>query len=318
MHRSSVAAFTVATVLGTAVVSGALVIRGADDSTAGLTVQAAAPAVSASESAPGLGRSARDVTRDDLLALGEAWQRGQRVAECMAAQGFDYLPEALYPGGAVLRVAAALGVSPDAQPAPSPEARNATYVTAMSPAASNRYFLALYDETAQAIDRADGEAGGGEALSESFADGGCSGEARQAIDSLWSLPDVMEQMRVELRRAERAKAEQQPAGVAWSACLAAQGLPGITGPAGIDELLLASFDPAVVSQATAACRPLEEATTTAVQQSVAAELERRFAGELAEQRSRYASAEQDLRADPAFATFVAQAAGRALIGGAAQ
>jgi hypothetical protein len=137
---------------------------------------------------PGFGRSPDAMLRDDIIAYWEAYQREVVVADCMADAGFSYAPAVAYPTDAMTRVAENLptaDVEPAARATVSPDEQNRATERALAPGDRDRYYQALYGETAADIDAAarDGAAPDGQGAA--FATGGCAGRAHDAVPSVW-------------------------------------------------------------------------------------------------------------------------------------
>jgi hypothetical protein len=139
----------------------------------------------------GFGQSAEAVQRDETIAYWEAFEREQLIAECMADAGFDYTPAVAFPTGDMLEVAEGLGVaaerssSASSEPA-SPATRNRDDERALPDDERERYNQTLLGESAADVDEADrtGIVPEGRRADE-FATGGCSGQARAAVPSIW-------------------------------------------------------------------------------------------------------------------------------------
>lgn len=149
---------------------------------------------------PGFGRSPAAVQRDQVIAYREAFEREQAVAACMANAGFDYTPAVAFPAEDTLAVAEQLGVDP-ARSGASSFATNRAYERGLSLAERERYNQTLIGETAAAIAEADRTDIIPEGRGDDFARGGCFGDARKAIPSIWDTPravgDALEAARVE-------------------------------------------------------------------------------------------------------------------------
>ena len=86
---------------------------------------------------PGFGRSPDAVRRDNTIAYGEAFEREQSIAACMADAGFRYTPAVAFPAEDTAAVASHLGV--DAAGADTnPFAANRRYEQGLSPAERER------------------------------------------------------------------------------------------------------------------------------------------------------------------------------------
>lgn len=163
---------------------------------------------------PGFGSTPESLLRDDAIAYWEAYRRGVAVRECMARHGFVWAVEAPY-GDAVIDIAAFLGTAlPGATPAagstvpePAPEELNAAQVASLSGDERDAYYLALYGETAAAIEYLESSGGRGPPGrdAETFATGGCRGEA-DGLPRIWDIPRQLTDVVAAFQSADRASA----------------------------------------------------------------------------------------------------------------
>lgn len=186
---------------------------------------------------PGLGVSAEAVLRDDTIAYWEAWRRAEHTANCMREAGFTWEPEVLYPQPSIDAIASSLSIPVTLRPlAPSAAAANADAFEQLDPRQQDLYSHALYGESAEEM-RDFSESGAAPIGRErSFAQGGCIGEARAAVSSVWDLrrevgPEVLA-VELEIKRDgfDAVRAD-------YGACAADLGLNDIDGPEDVDQLL---------------------------------------------------------------------------------
>ncbi|MGH9890701.1 MAG: calcium-binding protein [bacterium] len=157
--------------------------------------------------------------RDDTIAYGEAWQRQELAKQCMAAAGFSYAEDVNYPIETIHAIADAQGLQP-VFGAPDPSQFNRDYVNSLTVEEGDRYYQTLLGETKTDINAAissghDVPAG---ADPETFAMGGCLGQARDAIPGVWSARRALEAELSEVRSGATASAAS-----AFQGCTAGYG-----------------------------------------------------------------------------------------------
>lgn len=144
----------------------------------------------------GFGESPEAVQRDETIAYWEAFRREQLIRECMAGAGFAYMPAVAFPAGDMREVAEGLGIEGRSSlalaPLASPAAWNRDYEASLPDAERERYNQALLGESAADVAEADrtGEVPEGR-TADDFANGGCHGEAREAIPGIWKVPQAL-------------------------------------------------------------------------------------------------------------------------------
>ena len=159
----------------------------------------------------GFGQSPDAALRDETIAYWEAFQREVLVRDCMARAGFDYAPAVAFPTGDMLEVAENLGIRdqgspPDVPGLSSPTSWNRGYERGLTVSERERYNQTLLGESAADVAEADrtGIVPDGR-RAEEFATGGCLGEAKAAIPSIWdvqrNLSGEMDAMRQGVRGA---------------------------------------------------------------------------------------------------------------------
>lgn len=191
---------------------------------------------------PGLGRSAEAMLRDDAVAYWEAWTRDRATAACMEQAGFTWYPEVAYPEETVVAIAEMLGISRSDEVATrvaGAEGRNRQMYDALKPAARDRYARVLYGESAADLDYVIETGLVPRGRDDSFATGGCTGQSRERVGSIWDLKNVLGP---ELLDAEKVIKSTQFGDFRdeYEACASALGLNSVTGPDDIDRLLTAS------------------------------------------------------------------------------
>ncbi|HEX6425196.1 MAG TPA: S-layer homology domain-containing protein [Acidimicrobiales bacterium] len=220
--------------------------------------RAAEAAASVLDAYAGFGISADAELRDETIAYAEAFEREEVVRECMAEAGFEYAPAVAFPAGDVAEIADSLGVDPaeDASggsPADSsPSDRNRAYERALPADEQERYNQTLLGESAEDVAEADRTGVVPDGRPEDFATGGCVGEARDAVPSVWdarrALDDELAAMVGEIESADHepastAAAERFVDGHAAQLAAVAQRYDGA-----IDEI---AHDPALLDQLAA-------------------------------------------------------------------
>jgi hypothetical protein len=152
---------------------------------------AAAVSASALDETVGFGVSPDGALRDETIAYWEAYQREQLTAACMASAGFDYAPAVAFPGRDTVDIARNLGVqdrapSGDERGSQSPAAHNRGVEQALPASERERYTQTLVGESAADLAQADttGEVPAGR-RADGFATGGCVGQSKAAVPSIW-------------------------------------------------------------------------------------------------------------------------------------
>jgi hypothetical protein len=191
----------------------------------------------------GFGQSPDAALRDETIAYWEAFEREQLVRECMARVGLDYAPAVAFPTGDMLDVAENLGIqdqgsSPDLPGFSSPTSWNRDYERGLSGGERERYNQTLLGESVADVVEADrtGIVPDGR-RAEEFATGGCFGEAKAAIPSIWdaqrNLGAEMDAMRQEVA----GSAEMRETAGVYAECAEAAGGVTASGPSDLEELI---------------------------------------------------------------------------------
>lgn len=191
----------------------------------------------------GFGQSPDAVRRDETIAYWEAFEREQLVRACMAGAGFDYAPAVAFPTEDMVEVAENLGIpdqgsAPDVPGLASPTSWNRSYESGLTVGERERYSQTLLGESVADLAEADrtGVVPDGRGAEE-FATGGCVGQARAAIPSIWdarrALTPEMDAIRPEIA----GSAEMRETAAAYAEC--AQDAGGVTasGPSDLAELI---------------------------------------------------------------------------------
>jgi hypothetical protein len=254
----------------------------------------------------GFGRSPDAVLRDETVAYSEAFEREQLIRDCMADAGFDYAPAVAFPAGDMLEIADSLGIhgSSDAM---SPTSLNRAYERGLSGDERERYNQTLLAESAADVAEADrtGEVPGGR-RAEEFATGGCTGEARAAIPSIWdaqrSLSAEIDAMRQEI---SGSAGMQRTAGEYVECAEAAAGVTA-SGPGDLEELI-AGGGPRADAAATAYedCAPVWAAGYQRAASAAADRFVVRHAGALEAVAGRYDGVIDRIAQDQDLATYLA-------------
>lgn len=293
---------------------------------------------------PGFGRSPGAMLRDDTIAFWEAFRREKLVVDCMAATGLQYFADAAFPIDPILQIAESLGVQP-VQGGPDPIQQNRDYLASLSSADLDRYYQKLLGEsgaTIAAFEASDGRVPTG-SNSDTFATGGCRGQAQQSIPGIWEARREFEDAFGEQLRGQAAAAasgEYRVCVEAFDVAFRVTGQPVPNAPS----------NPGFLEEAIAAANPTD-AWTTAMKlalnecEPVWAEGYRSAEGSLAlvyincqlggpfsdpggpihidaecapegnetfaQARAQYANATTTIAADAAFLQYLALAAGRA-------
>jgi hypothetical protein len=254
----------------------------------------------------GFGRSPDAVLRDETIAYSEAFEREQLIRDCMADAGFDYAPAVAFPAGDMLEIADSLGIhgSSDAM---SPTSLNRAYERGLSGDERERYNQTLLAESAADVAEADrtGVVPGGR-RAEEFATGGCTGEARAAIPSIWdaqrSLSAEIDAMRQEI---SGSAGMQRTAGEYVECAEAAAGVTA-SGPGDLEELI-AGGGPRADAAATAYedCAPVWAAGYQRAASAAADRFVVRHAGALEAVAGRYDGVIDRIAQDQDLATYLA-------------
>jgi hypothetical protein len=197
----------------------------------------------------GFGRSPEAALRDETIAYWEAFEREQLIRECMAGAGFDYAPAVAFPREDMLEVAENLGIGdPGSSAAASPSSPttwNREYELGLSGEERERYNQTLLGESAADVTETDrtGVVPAGRPAEE-FASGGCFGEAKAAIPSIWvaqrSLTADVGAMGQEIA----GSAEMRGTVGEYAECAEAEGGVTASGPGDLEELIADGGAPA--------------------------------------------------------------------------
>jgi hypothetical protein len=205
--------------------------------------RAAASSTTSLDQYAGFGQFPDAARRDETIAYWEAFEREQLVRACMARAGFDYAPAVAFPTGDMIEVAENLGItdqgsSPDLPGLSSPTSWNRGYEGSLTDGARERYNRTLHGESLADVAEADrtGIVPDGR-RAEEFATGGCVGEAKAAIPSIWdaqrNLSAEMDAMRQEIV----GSAEMRETAAAYAECAQDAGGVAASGPGDLEELI---------------------------------------------------------------------------------
>ncbi len=296
-----------ATIIG----GGPAVVGAARSGTAGSATDK--PAL---DDVPGLGSSLAGLERDEVISYWEAWRRDTSISDCMAAAGFVWVPEVLYPSDDVVWVADILGVQPgepqdDQVP---PEDLNRGIEAGLSEADRDGYLQTLTGETAKDIDAfRESEAVPEGRDATTFAQGGCRGQAMASVGSIWNLERQLGSHLLTFRSDAQSSAAFGDVQEQYAACVKPFGVgEDVRGPGDLEALALkAPPDQAdAFVEADRACLPIWQGGNEAAQ----IQLEDAFRAEhqqaLATQQDKYEDAIARLSADQEFLAFVQQRAAR--------
>ena len=142
---------------------------------------------------PGFRMATQEASHDLTLYLWEAFEQERHIRDCMAEKGFDYELDISVPGSMLLEIADAVGMvgntgagSGSGGPQQEPEAATQSLdIGSFSAEELERYYRALYDETTADVE--DWITGYLPLGRDTFATGGCFGAAQNAVDSVVSL-----------------------------------------------------------------------------------------------------------------------------------
>ena len=284
------------------VLGGSLVLVGA------VSIVSAAsgpPAAHPLDSYPGFGRSPDAALRDDTYAYWEAFRRERVVEACMADSGFLYAPDVAFPSEAMLAVASGLRVEArQALGLVRPSDTNRAYDSALSPSERDRYFMALFGESAADIKEANrtGQVPTGRA--DDFAEGGCTGKAAVNVGSIWDLRRSLATEYAEMHRATFNAPELSSTRDDYRACAAQAGVADIADPAELDR---AFADGRVDSSSSAlanGCDAIWEAGYRRAEAAGAAQFVRQHQEALRAASERYRNVMSSIRGDAEFLTYL--------------
>lgn len=259
---------------------------------------------------PGFGRSPAAALRDNTIAAWEAFRRERLTASCMARSGFDYLPVVAFPSQPLGEVARGLGVRPGAAVSQPPAERNAAYVAVLSADARERYYQALYAESASdiAATRRSGRVPAGRGAE--FATGGCTGEANAAVPSIWTLKYELSVELDALGRDVARSAQIGGTGDAYAECARRVGQIDARGPADLDAL--AANDPSAagaIASVSKECAQIWSSGRRVAESAALQSFERRNAAALSAARQRYENVATTIANDQDFLEYLAAYAG---------
>jgi hypothetical protein len=264
---------------------------------------------------PGFGHSASAALRDDSLAVWDVYRQETLMAECMAARGFAYRPEAALIPSQLRGVLRYLDLElPDSQ-RPRPEAWNQRYVKGLTPRQTDAYYRALVGESAADVNAAR-ESGGtipAGNTAASFMQGGCYGDAQKAIPIVWEAErsvggwserigtGVLESPIIERTRDEFRDCMMEKAGVTAEDPGEAEGLIARI----LDEGAPGDLD--AISNGLEGCMPIWERGYRDAERESAREFVARHRDLLEVQRQTYANARTLMLEDRSFIAWLAAA-----------
>lgn len=256
---------------------------------------------------PGFGRSPEAALRDDVIALWEAYRQEALMSECMAGSGFEYQPEVDLLPEDVRAVSAYLETDIVAAKPFDPEEWNYKYAQGLSHKELDAYYRTLLGESAADIQTV-GSHGTlpGERSAESFAQGGCYGDAREAVPSIWdarrSLVGQFERLRADVL----ASSTIQQTRADFRACMLNRAGVGARDPGEAEDLIVRILDRGVpgdvdaISDALEACWPIWTRGYRAAEREAAEAFVARNREALESQRETYANVRTSMRADESF------------------
>lgn len=282
---------------------------------------------------PGFGRSPSAALRDDTFAYWEAYRREKFIQRCMARAGFRYTMDVEFPADAVVAVANGLAIRPEGNN-PDPAVENDAYVASLEASALDRYYRTLVGESSGNIEAFEQSGGAVPPAVDAaaFATGGCTGEAAEAIGSVWDVPRAFATQAEKIRgdAARIAAGEYAGCVATFDAVLNVTGssIEGGANPAHL-EGAIAAVPPSdghrtALTVTLQTCGPVWDAGY----RSAEAGLVRKYlrcdetdtestvrcsnaVAMLGATRTRYATAEVEIAADLGFKQYLAGAAGRA-------
>jgi hypothetical protein len=259
----------------------------------------------------GFGQSPDAVLRDETIAYWEAFEREQLMRECMADAGFDYAPAVAFPTGDMIEVAENLGIEGDGMsaamyPLSSPTSWNRAYERGLSGDDRERYNETLLGESAADVAEADrtGVVPDGR-RAEEFATGGCFGEVRAAVPSIWDAQRSLSAEMDAIRQNIAGSAEMQGTADQYAECAETGGVTA-SGPGDLEQLIAGGGARAdAAATAYEDCAPVwaagyERAATAAANRFV-----ERHAAELDAAARRYDGVMDRITQDQDLATYLA-------------
>ena len=254
---------------------------------------------------PGFGRSPLAAQRDDTIAAWEAFRREQLIASCLGRAGFSYVPALAFPEEPLAAVASSLGISAvGAATARSPFDQNQAYEATLSASEDERYSRTLYGESA--IDMAGtGRTGQVPTGRESdFASGGCRGEAKSVVPSVWDLKRGLEGELELMRQNIAAAPEMVTTGDAYAACARVRGMDARS-PADVERIAVINLSTAITA-VLKECNGVWAAGYRTAELAVMTEFERRNLVVLRSAEARYVDVPAGIAADVEFRAYLAQ------------
>lgn len=264
---------------------------------------------------PGFGRSPDAALRDDTIAYWEAYQRELIVKACMSLAGFEYAPNVAFPHAEILIIAEGLGVdwaSPAHEQQRSPGKGNRAYVSQLTQADRDRYFQALFNESAAAIEEADRTGVVSSSRGESFATGGCFGEAQAALPGIWQARHMLEEALEEMRRDIASSPQMSVVTEHYADCTHDAGGVRLEGPWAVDEALATielegegAFERSVLDRVAEACAGVWASGYRQVEVEAAHRFVTRNHAVLQEAAERYAGSVDAIADDADFVEYLA-------------
>lgn len=257
---------------------------------------------------PGLGRSPDAALRDDTIAAWEAFRREEVIASCMERSGFVYVPAVAFPPEALAAVANGLGVPKSgAAPGVSPSGQNEAYVAALPPQERERYYRALFAESATDVAEAmrSGRIPAGRGTD--FRSGGCAGAASAAVPSVWTLKRDLSEELDSVRHDIAASPDIAAARALYAEC--AQSTAGLNaaGPDDLDRLAASDRSRSTAIAAVAReCRPIWAAGYRKAEVAALRQFERRHAAILSAAQERYRDAMSTISGNERFRAYLGQ------------
>lgn len=296
---------------GTVAAAAGLIVAGS-----ALTAPADPTAGRPLDGVPGFGLSPDAVMRDEVISVWEAWSRDSQISTCMAGAGFQWQPEVLYPEEAVLTVAENLDVTPDLTAVPIlPVDANMDVAASLSAKVRESYYQALYGESAEAIEFVQDNGGvlpPGESP-DSFATGGCYGQAQATVGSVWNLKrDVGPELTDRQIRAREAILSQEDTAT-YGQCAANMGMPGMASPEALDKAMAGTGGLDRAAEASGQwCAPVWNTISEKALASAADQVRANHSKAFEVHEARYNGLVAQIKRDEAFKDYLAEATGRYL------
>lgn len=266
------------------------------------------------DSYPGFGRSSSSALRDETIALWEAYQRDVLMKSCMQTAGLQYWPDPAFPTEAAQEIARGLNVQ-DIVGSPDPEQLNTNYLNSLPTADQDKYYLTLVGESLASMQAATELVPPG-ADPDTFATGGCFGQASAAIPGVWTLKRSLESELADIRANSASVASGPYRAYAASADVDASTPDDLesdlaTGNSGNGEVAPGVTDwRQAIRDRLLACSPVWAEAYRTAEWSQLRTLTLNHSNSLESSKAQYASALDLIRVDQDFLQYLGEESGR--------